>query len=691
MKLKSVLAAITTVIVGLTSPVALTTPAEAETCPAYWVIGVRGSGESMSGPYGMGATVGAYVSEAAELLPAAETEYLSLPYPAAPVGPDYLDSVEEGWQGLQAIIRGRAVECPAIRIGLVGYSQGAHVVNEALNWLSSQDKAALDAVRGAILIADPRSDPSSPSHFPITLSGTPATRPLDGGILTPQRLPIGDDRGIQFCIQDDPVCDSPEKGLEALGRAIAAPIHDAYRTCCTEFYFVQILGENLAQALLKRPPNMAPRFSVDAPDVSVGEGGTATNSGRIVDPEGASVTLSASVGTVTLSGDRWTWQLPNAGEGRQTVTITARDPDGAEGTVSFTLNGTNAAPVVSIDPAQVKSIDEGAELTAKANFTDASGDGPFTGRVAWGFGEPDAGDIGDGTLTGKRRYGDNGSFDVRMSVTDKDGATGSASFQVTVRNLNPVVAIDKSDTAQVNGASTFIGPRQTELSFTGRVTDAGSDDLKTSWNWGDGAELSTTSLVNPPDKDPTPSPSVEPRDVTDTKRHTWEQACLYDVRLASADDDGGSGADGAKLIVTGDARHRHLTLHWITQYRPGPRTPIDLPEKTLDCYLKIAQYTSKVFPEATDISTRDKAFTTLKALSLDPKDKLDSQLLTAWLNFANGAPGFGELVDTDFDLRPETKFSDAMTRAEAVRLDPNATTLEVLKHIKILEWINLGN
>jgi hypothetical protein len=236
----------------------------------------------------MGSTVGAYVERAAGVLPAAETEYLSLPYPAAPVGPDYVASVNEGWQGLQAIIRGKIIQCPRIRIGLVGYSQGAHVVNQALRSLESVDPDTLDSVRTVLLIADPRSDPAAQYHLPITLSGDRAPAPQHGGILTPQTLPAAvRNRAVDFCISGDPVCDAPDNGFALLARAGNFPIHaDGYRNCCTHFPFVDFLGNTVANGLLRPLPDRVSRTTAEAQHATASQGEEAA-SGTVTDPGGA--------------------------------------------------------------------------------------------------------------------------------------------------------------------------------------------------------------------------------------------------------------------------------------------------------------------------------------------------------------------------------------------------------------------
>lgn len=216
------------------------------------MIGVRGSGESLAGANEiekMRATVSAYVREAAAALPA-DTEYLSLPYAAAPVGPDYLTSQQAGAELLRTVIRARVSACPNIRIGVVGYSQGAHVVNDALNYLGRNAPSALERVRGVLQIADPRADPSKSYQLGITLNGSPAPVKQSGGVLVPQALPAAvAGRATSVCISGDIVCDAPKKGLALLVSAVTVGFHQAYKTCCTQFLFTRILGGALANRL----------------------------------------------------------------------------------------------------------------------------------------------------------------------------------------------------------------------------------------------------------------------------------------------------------------------------------------------------------------------------------------------------------------------------------------------------------
>ena len=53
--------------------------------------------------------------------------------------------------------------------------------------------------------------------------------------------------------------------------------------------------------------NLNPTLTVDNASVTVNEGQSATNSGTFGDVPADTVTLAASIGTVTASAGAWTW------------------------------------------------------------------------------------------------------------------------------------------------------------------------------------------------------------------------------------------------------------------------------------------------------------------------------------------------------------------------------------------------
>src|SRR5690606_25654201 len=88
-------------------------------------------------------------------------------------------------------------------------------------------------------------------------------------------------------------------------------------------------------------------------------------------------------------------------------------------------------------------------------------------------------------LTVANVFGDNGEFTVEVVVTDDDTGAGSAALPVTVRNVDPSVALDREPTFAAPGGATFMGRIDTPLEVTARAADPGSDDITLTWGWGD--------------------------------------------------------------------------------------------------------------------------------------------------------------------------------------------------------------
>ncbi|HSJ06553.1 MAG TPA: PKD domain-containing protein [Longimicrobiales bacterium] len=393
------------------------------------------------------------------------------------------------------------------------------------------------------------------------------------------------------------------------------------------------------------------------------------------------------------------------------LTLTVYDQvEALSATAQTTVTVHNVAPTVTIDPAQVTVIDEGQTLQVLAGFTDPGvDDAPFTADVRCydvnGYTLTVPGTVNvtsmtgplQGTVTASCPFGDTsrsgdppaGTFAVTVRVVDKDGDDGEASFDVTVRNVSPSPQIDESGATVINGVPTFLAAEGETLDFAAQVTDPGSDDLFLTWDWGDGSSSQAAYLLNPPNTDPFPSPNASPRNVADAQSHAWAEACLYTVTLTAVDDDGGEGSTMANVIIAGTSGRARGAGYWLPQYR-GNRTNA-LSAGTLGCYLQIAGHMSAVFDEErSGTGSFDEATDVLHTGGSrgDMTEILDRQLLAAWLNFANGAFGWDDPVDTTGNGVPDTPFSSAISTAEAVRLDPNSTRSELEAQKDVLEAIN---
>ncbi len=126
--------------------------------------------------------------------------------------------------------------------------------------------------------------------------------------------------------------------------------------------------------------------------------------------------------------------------GRYAARVTVRDNEG--------LTTTAARSVwLYARPAAAPGPDGDADRLTDVVF-DGSSSTDADGRVvawAWDFGD---GATGEGAIA-RHRYRALGAFVARLTVTDDDGWTGSATATVTVRNVPPTAAIDGFDLANV--------------------------------------------------------------------------------------------------------------------------------------------------------------------------------------------------------------------------------------------------
>jgi hypothetical protein len=256
---------------------------------------------------------------------------------------------------------------------------------------------------------------------------------------------------------------------------------------------------------------------VDAgPDRTSIEGTAFASAGVFVDP-GALDTWTATVDygdgggpqPLALNPDK-TFDLGHvyADDGNYTVTVTVTDDDGGVGSDTMAVAVSNVAPVV--DAGDAATIDEGSTLTRGGSFTDPGAD-TWTATVDYGDGsgpQPLALNP-DKTFDLSRYYGNEGSFTVTVTVTDDELASGSDSFDVTVRNVPPTVtvdaaavSVDESEVALNSGSFADVGDDIVTISAsTGTVTQVGT--RSGTWNWSfdstDGPDESQTVTVTATD------------------------------------------------------------------------------------------------------------------------------------------------------------------------------------------------
>ncbi len=435
--------------------------------------------------------------------------------------------------------------------------------------------------------------------------------------------------------------------------------------------------------------------------------------------EGANVTLNGTGSTDPDSSiATYAWDLDDDGacddiandptpdftavgqDGVTSVRLCVTDTTGLTDDDTTTVTVTNVTPAVSLTGGAATTENTASSISGVV--TDPGWLDPLSATVDWGDGtgplplsgvtenaRPDA----SFTYTSNHTYGDNGSFDVEVCGSDVD-SSACRSVALTVTNTSPTATIDLSGATLVNGVPTIIAHSGQSVSFSGGSADPGSDDLTQVWNWGDSTPTSTqVSLVNPPDPDPAASPSVQPRNVTFDSSHAFGEACAYETTFSVGDDDAGSAAATAQVIILGNNHPNRPHGYWHQQFRyyVESRGTSAFSSARLACYLQIVGFMSRVFSETAAAATFPRALDVLRTNGTsDMRQLFDQQLLAAWLNFANGAMEPTRLVDTNLDGTADTPFLQAAAAAEALRLAPATTRAEFDRQKRIIEsWLAL--
>ena len=327
--------------------------------------------------------------------------------------------------------------------------------------------------------------------------------------------------------------------------------------------------------------------------------------------EGTNVTLDGSGSSDPDTGDSLTyaWDFDDDGsfddatgsrpsfddvgrDGALTVRLRVTDTAGATAVDSSTVDVANVAPTVGAITTNAPKA-ENVEMAISGTVTDPGWRDPLSATIDFGDGtgahalagavenvRPDATFSYDLT----HAYGDDGTFTIKVCGADDDVTSVCVTTPVTVTNVAPTATIGEGDATDINGTSVILGHAGAPVDLSGRSTDPGSDDLTLRWSWDDGdplIDVSTTYLVNPPNTDPDPSPTLQPRDVTDERSHAFGQACTYDVGFSALDDDAGSASDTIKVLIAGNQDDGRPTGYWAQQYRQRGGVEIDHATLTL--------------------------------------------------------------------------------------------------------------
>ena len=216
------------------------------------------------------------------------------------------------------------------------------------------------------------------------------------------------------------------------------------------------------------------------------------------------------------------------GTGAYLVALTVTDEDGSQATVSSQVTVANIPPTAHITANGQEGKTEvktGEAVMFDGSHSHDDKNPPREGKIVSYHWDLD----GDGTFeketfspTVAHSYADNGSYKVRLQVTDDSGATAlSNQVTIVVHNQPPSASFTFSPS----------GPSDAdEVSFTDDSTDADGTILSWQWSFGDGA-LSTAK--NP--------------------HHVFADDGTYEIALIVTDNDGATSAACARTITVVNA------------------------------------------------------------------------------------------------------------------------------------------
>ena len=250
------------------------------------------------------------------------------------------------------------------------------------------------------------------------------------------------------------------------------------------------------------------RVAANSASITINEGDTAFNAGTFTEPSDLSTILSASIGSVTRSGQgtwRWTFNSSDGPDENQVVTITATDVNGLSTKGTFELTVNNVAPALAVNTDSV-TVNESDTAANTGTFSDPGAD---TVELTTSVGQVIDNGNGAWSWSYDSTDGPDNSQVVTISATDSDSAKTSVTFDLTVNNVAPslaannaAVTINEGGTAVNSG--TFTDPGEDILALTasiGTVVDNGNGTWRWSFDSTDGPDDSQTVTITATDSD----------------------------------------------------------------------------------------------------------------------------------------------------------------------------------------------
>ncbi|HMQ31885.1 MAG TPA: PKD domain-containing protein [Chloroflexaceae bacterium] len=280
------------------------------------------------------------------------------------------------------------------------------------------------------------------------------------------------------------------------------------------------------------------------------EGAPVTFRAGASDPDGDPISFAWDFGDGhTATGDVVTHTF--ADNGTYTVRVVASEQPIAGNPFTRTSEATLEVTVENVAPTVTASgatIDEGGTGTISGTVADPGLSEALRAEIFWHSELSELLEIGpDGAFSIQRAFADDNPsgtpsdlHQATIVVTDKDGATASATVEIVVNNLPPTVELDffadEWGAVADERGGTLPGLAVRSVATVG---DPGAEDTLTAQlDWGDGTSAAL---------DVTAATSSQP------VSHTYSAPGVYTVTLTATDDDTGSAAASSVVRVLSPA------------------------------------------------------------------------------------------------------------------------------------------
>ena len=287
--------------------------------------------------------------------------------------------------------------------------------------------------------------------------------------------------------------------------------------------------------LVVLPSNRAPANLV-VQATAVLEGGTSTLSVSFTDADAAdthTVAISwgdGATGSVALAAGVTSASASHTylDSGTYGVTVSVTDNGGLSVAGGTTVTATNVSPSLSSLVFTPVSVTDHQNVTVNGTFSDPGTLDTYTVSYAWGDGStsPDTLAAGVRSFSASHSYLTPGTYDVVVTITDKDGGVGSqdAFLVVTARNTVPSgLALDPT----VAGAN---------VTINGSFVDPDSQDTHVlTLNWGDGNTTTQTLAAGV---------------TTFSASHVYAASGTYTINATVSEPSGASTSASAQVPVT---------------------------------------------------------------------------------------------------------------------------------------------